>query len=295
MNQVAENIEVRRPVMRYHGGKWRIAPWIIAQFPKHRVYVEPYGGAGAVLLQKPRSHSEIYNDLWDDVVNVFRVLRDPDKAEQLRRAVALTPFSRTEMLESDKPAEDEIERARRIIYRSYSGFGSASANSLHKTGFRSNSRMSGNAPSMDWRNWPDHIASFTERLRGVCIESRPALDLIRQHDAVDTLFYLDPPYVHSTRGMRRRNAAYQFEMTDDDHRDLANVLSEATGMVFLSGYRSGIYDELYAGWKRIDRKSYADGAAKRIESLWLNPAAAKHGQQHLDLDATAPRGHEHGK
>lgn len=193
MNNVAQSTQVRRPPMRYHGGKWRIAQWIIRHLPPHRVYVEPYGGAGSVLLQKPRSHSEIYNDLWDDVVNVFRVLRDPEKAEQLRQQACLTPFSRTEMLESDEPATDEIERARRIIFRSYSGFGSASANSLHKTGFRSTSRRSGNAPSMDWKNWPEHITSFTERLRGVCIESSPALELIEQHDGSDTLFYVDPP------------------------------------------------------------------------------------------------------
>ena len=279
---MAENIEVKRPVLRYHGGKWRIADWIISHFPPHRVYVEPYAGGASVLLQKPRSHTEVYNDLWDDVVNVFRVLRDPEKAEELRRAVSLTPFSRTDMLESDQPAEGAIERARRIIYRSFSGFGSASANSLHKTGFRSNSRMSGNAPSMDWRNWPEHIEMFTERLRGVCIECRPALGLIEQFDGGDTLFYIDPPYPHSTRGMRRRNAAYRHEMADDDHIELAMTLHQCNSMVVVSGYSCELYDDLYREWQRVDRGSYADGAAKRVESLWINPAA-QHGQRHLDL------------
>ena len=283
MNQAAENVEVRRPPMRYHGGKWKTAKWIIAHFPQHRIYVEPYGGAGAVLLQKPRSHTEVYNDLWDDIVGVFRVLRDPEKAALLRQQCELTPFSRTEMLLSDEPIDDEIESARRMIFRSFSGFGSAAANSLHKTGFRSNSRQSGSPPSIDWRNWPAHIESFTERLQGVVIECRPALELIPQHDNAETLFYLDPPYVHSTRGMRRRNAAYRHEMTDGDHRDLAAALYKIEGMAVLSGYRCELYDELYRSWRRFDRRSLADGAVKRVESIWMNEPAVKYGQQHLDI------------
>lgn len=271
--------------MRYHGGKWKMAKWIIEHLPQHRIYVEPFGGAGAVLLQKPRSHTEVYNDLWDDIVGVFRVLRDPKKAVLLRQQCELTPFSRTEMLLSDEPACDEIEAARRMIFRSFSGFGSASANSLHKTGFRSNSRQSGSPPAVDWLNWPAHIESFTKRLQGVVIECRPALELIPQHDNAETLFYLDPPYVHSTRGMGRRNAAYRHEMTDDDHRDLADVLYKIDGMAILSGYRCELYDELYRSWRRFDRRSLADGAAKRVESIWMNESSIKHGQQHLALDA----------
>ncbi len=271
-----------RPVIRYHGGKWRLAQWIISQLPPHRVYVEPYGGGGSVLIQKERSHSEIYNDLWDEVVGVFRILRDPEKAERLRQQACLTPFARTEMVKADEPADDEIEAARRLIFRSFSGFGSASANSLHKTGFRSNSRRSGNAPAMDWRSWPAQIELFTERLRGVCIECRPALDLIRQFDAADTLFYIDPPYPHSTRGMRRRNAAYRHEMTDEDHEELASCLHGGSSMVVVSGYRCELYDDLYADYTRVDRRAYADGAAKRVESVWINKAA-KHGQRRLEL------------
>lgn len=285
MTETADNVEVRRPPLRYHGGKWKMAQWIIAHFPEHRIYVEPFGGAGAVLLQKPRSHTEVYNDLWDDIVSVFRVLRDPEKADQLRQQCELTPFSRTEMLLSDEPSEDEIEAARRMIFRSFSGFGSASVNSLHKTGFRSNSRPSGSTPAIDWRNWPVHISTFTDRLQGVVIECKPALELIPQHDSAETLFYLDPPYVHATRCMSRRNAAYRHEMTDHDHRELADVLYQIEGMAILSGYRCDLYDDLYGAWRRIDRRAFADGAAKRIESLWLNPAAAKFGQQQIDFDS----------
>ena len=64
-----------RPVLRYHGGKFRLAPWILTFFPRHTVYVEPFGGAAPVLLQKERLGAECYNDLDGEVVNLFRVLR----------------------------------------------------------------------------------------------------------------------------------------------------------------------------------------------------------------------------
>lgn len=269
--------------MRYHGGKWRLAEWIIEHFSAHRSYLEPFGGGASVLLQKPRSHSEIYNDRWGDVVNVFRILRDPELASELKRVCELTPFARAEMQLSDECAQDPIESARRMIFRSFSGFGSASSNSLHKTGFRSNSRQSGTSPARDWMHWPAHIDSFTKRLAGVVIENRDAIGLIWQHDKPDTLIYCDPPYVQSTRRTRRRNSAYRHEMTDDDHLELGEVLHNVDGAVVLSGYRCELYDELYGDWQRDDCHSYADGAAKRIESVWMNDLAMRQGQQRLAL------------
>jgi DNA adenine methylase len=99
-----------RPVLRYHGGKFRLAPWLTSFFPPHRVYVEPFGGGASVLLHKNRAHSEIYNDISDEIVNVFRVLRDPVMAARLSRLVRLTPFSRVEFLESYQELFDTWQR-----------------------------------------------------------------------------------------------------------------------------------------------------------------------------------------
>lgn len=262
-----------RPVLRYHGGKWKLAPWIIEHFPEHRVYVEPFGGGGSVLMRKARCYAEVYNDAWDTVVNVFRVLRDPGHANRLREAIALTPYSRTEFLSSYDEHADPVERARYTILRSFAGFGSASTNGKYATGFRANSNRSGTTPAHDWVNYPDQIPSFVERLRGVVIENKDALEVIEQHDTAKTLFYVDPPYPHVTRNMRRGNAAYARELSDTDHRSLAERLHAVTGMVVLSGYGCELYDrELYSNWTRYEREHLADGARKRTEVLWLNPA-----------------------
>jgi len=238
---------VTRPILRYHGGKWKLAPWIIANMPSHRVYVEPFGGGGSVLLRKQRSYAEVYNDKWDMVVNVFRVLRDRESAEELARLLTLTPFSRVEFEgcgDVDIEAiSDPIERARRTIFRSQAGFGSAASNARYSTGFRSNSNRSGTTPAQDWINYPAHVRTYVERLSGVIIEHRDAAGVMRQHDGEQTLHFVDPPYVHDTRNMQ--HAAYAHELTDQDHVALAAALHGLSGMVLLAGYPSALYEELY--------------------------------------------------
>jgi len=268
--------EVRRPPMRYHGGKWKLAPWIISHFPQHRIYVEPFGGGGSVLLRKPRSYAEVYNDMWGEAVNVFRVLRNPAQAAELRRLIELTPYARDEFEHTyGSITSDPVNMARQTILRSMAGFGSGSVNSGHKTGFRANSNRSGTTPAHDWANYPPHVTRFTERLQGVVIENRDACEVIAAHDDPQALFYVDPPYPLSTRYSLRASGVYAEEMQDSDHERLAEQLRGVTGMVLLSSYPSDLYERLYEGWSRVERASLADGAQKRVEVLWLNPAASK--------------------
>lgn len=280
-----------RPVLRYHGGKWLLASWVISHFPRHRIFVEPFCGAASVLMQKPRSYSEVLNDQWQDLVSVFRCLQEPAKAEQLQSKLELTPYARVEYDLACSPGEipDDVEKARRMIIRSFMGFGSGSTFREHKTGFRSNSNRSGTTPARDWVNYPTQIAAFTARLRGVVLECRDALSLIPQHDTPGTLFYCDPPYPRSTRSVKSdssRNGVYAHEMSDDKHRELAKVLRQVKGMVVLSGYPCDLYDcELYPDWVRVERPWFADGARKRMEVLWINPAAANVAQGKLPLFA----------
>lgn len=269
----------KRPLVRYHGGKWRLAPWIIENLPEHRIYVEPFGGGASVLLRKARCHAEVYNDLDGEIVNLFRVARE--HGGRLTELLRMTPFARSEYLEAWYPSEDPLEQARRTVVRSFMGFGSASVTmarapksggrgGLATTGFRANSNKSGSTPAKDWANYPDALGAIIERLQGVVIENRDALVVMGQHDSPDTLHYVDPPYVAETRD---RGEDYRHELDADGHARLAEILHGLAGMVVLSGYPSGMYDRLYGGWVRMDRAALADGARPRTECLWFNNVA----------------------
>lgn len=266
-----------RPLLRWHGGKWLQAPHIIAHFPPHRVYVEPFGGAWSVGLRKPRTYAEVWNDLDGELVNLFRVLRS-DRAQELPELLRMTPFARDEFYEAYELAEDPVERARRLIVRAFMGHGSDGASGQYRTGFRANSNRSGSTPAVDWINLPDSLELTIARLRGVVIENRPALQVMATHDGIDTLHYVDPPYLHETRARTHRRAdnggVYRHELTDEQHEELLAQLCRLRGMVVLSGYPSEIYDQALQGWTRIDRAALADGALPRTECLWLNPACA---------------------
>lgn len=260
---------MKRPALRWHGGKFRLASWIISNFPEHRIYTEPFGGAGSVLLKKPRSYAEVYNDLSDDLFNFFQVMRD--RPTELEAVLALTPFSRREFELAHNPHPDQIEKARRLVIRSFMGFGSDSAcDPARVSGFRANSNRSHTTPAHDWMNYPESIKAFADRLRGVTIENRDAFEVMAAHDGIETLHYVDPPYLPETR---KRVGAYKHELTTDDHNRLLEFLKGLKGAVVLSAYESEAYDSSLIGWKNITKDTMADGARPRTEVLWIKPAA----------------------
>lgn len=270
-----------RPVLRWHGGKWLLAPWIIAHFPPHRIYVEPFGGAWSVGLRKAPCYAEVYNDLDATVVNIMRVLRDPAMAAELLRRLELTPFARDEFYAAyvEQP-EDPIEFARLTLIRSLMGFGSAGVTDDYRTGFRANSNRSGTTPAHDWRSFPGALPAIIDRLRWVIVENRDAQEVMVAHDGPDTLHFVDPPYLHDTRSRRanRRGVGtrvYKHELNDEQHKDLLAFLCTLSGMVVLSGYPSLLYDDVLADWRRSERHALADGARPRTEVLWINPLATE--------------------
>jgi DNA adenine methylase len=269
-----------RPALRWHGGKWRLAPWIIAHFPPHRIYVEPFGGGASVLMRKVPIAAECYNDLDGAAVNVFRVLRDPASADELRRRLELTPFAREEFDDAYAPASDAIDAARKTIVLTFMGHGTDSATRNCRTGFRAavGAGVGAALPAQSWASYVAAVPFFTRRLLGVLIEQRDALEIIARYDGRDTLFYCDPPYVPATRsslaGGRGATHGYRHELSDADHLALLRRLRQLDGLVALSAYPSPIYDAELAGWSRRQCAARADGGVSRTEVLWLNPAAA---------------------
>lgn len=282
---------ITAPVIRYHGGKFRLAGWVLEHFPPHKCYVEPFGGAAGVLIQKPRSYAEVYNDLDGDIVNLFRVLQGEYSSKRLIELLVLTPYSRAEFELAWLPADDSIERARRIIIRAQMGFGSAGA-SKGRTGFRiDTARAYGTAQHL-WRSYPEHVATVCERLTGVLIENRPAAAVMLAHDTPATLHYVDPPYMHDTRvAGSEKGRYYRHELSDREHSELLTTLKHLQGMVVLSGYPSELYQTELEGWTMnttTARISAGRGGSTRQECLWINPTCmdALH-QRGLALEGAA--------
>lgn len=270
-------MSVAKPLMRYHGSKWKIAPWVISHFPEHNTYVEPFGGSASVLLRKPISNNEVYNDINNEVVALFRVLRDSKAAAELEKMVALTPYSRVEFEMAQLPADSDIEIARRLLVRANMAFGSGGA-TYQVGGFRTYTNRPGKSLAAHWRETGEKIMIVANRLSGVIIENKDAVSLINEHARKDTLFYLDPPYLHNTRNAAPE--AYKDEMSDDQHIALLSSIKRLAkankGMFVLSGYASELYDDILIndGWRKQSRQVSASGrkgGVIRTECLWLSP------------------------
>jgi len=250
-----------KAVLRYPGAKNRLASWICGYIPEHKVYLEPYAGSLAVLFNKSRSHIETVNDLDEEIVNFFEVLRNyPDL---LKRVVTMTPYSRSEYKRSYESADNEIERARRFCVRCWMGFG---CGNLYQNGFKTGQQTTSPNPAKAWLKLPEIMMVAAERLQGVQIENLSALELIGRYDTEDVFIYADPPYLHSTR----KNYLYKYEMTDTDHEELLKALLNHPGKVLLSGYDNDLYNDMLYGWEKVQKNTQAECGLKRTEVLWMN-------------------------
>lgn len=284
-------MNITAPVIRYHGGKFRLATWVLDHFPPHKCYVEPFGGAAGVLIQKPRAYAEVYNDLDGDIVNLFRVLQGEASSQRLIELLNLTPYARAEFELAWQAADEPVERARRLIIRAQMGFGSAGA-SKGITGFRiDTARAYGTAQHL-WERYPEHLTTICQRLTGVLIENRPAIEVLRAHDAHETLHYVDPPYMHDTRvNGAAKGRYYRHELSDEQHAELLATLKTLRGFVVLSGYPSELYRAELKDWTMNTtsaRISAGRGGSTRQECLWINPVCmdALH-QRGLALEGVA--------
>ena len=257
----------------WYGGKFSHLDWLLPLLPTSHHYCEPFAGSAAVLLNRRPSPVETYNDLDGEVCNFFRVLRDEKKA--LIEAIGLTPFSREEFAlacELD-PTVPPVERARRFYIRARQvRTGLAQTATLGRWANCKNTSRAGMSGVISrWLGGVQMLPEIAHRLLRVQIENRPAADVIELYDSVDTLFYCDPPYVHSTRGDSK---AYGHEMVDDEHRQLAKVLNATTGKVALSNYDCPLMKELYPPprWRKLVGPARTNHSTKgtRVEVLWVN-------------------------
>lgn len=249
---------MKNPLLDYFGGKWRIANRLIDIFPEHKSFVDPMCGAGSILFKKQPSKNEIINDKHNEIVNLFHVLRENRK--ELEDKLKLTPYSRSEYETARVASVDTIEQARRTMVKAWFGIGDSID---RKTGFKVSLTKHG-ASTGAWVSLVDFIGLYAERLRPVIIENLDYIEVIKRYDKIDTFFYLDPPYVLSTRS---RKHAYRHDWNDDDQHKFIEVVGKLSGKAMISGYDSEIYRKL--GWNRKEFSSRSQ-KKKTTEVVWMN-------------------------
>lgn len=256
-----------RPALRYYGGGWTRAPWIISHIPQHDNYLEPCFGAGSILLRKPPAMLETVNDLDGRVINFFRVLRQiPD---ELLLQINLTPWAEDEMRACVPVSTDPLEDARRFFMLCWATVYGGPTGQYFSFRYQKSVDNRYLAPPGDAIG-RDDLLQTAARLKNVQILNRDALELIEKFYRQDCVIYFDPPYLAETR---RRKQGYNHEPSPAWHRLAAMMLRSAKGPVLVSGYRSPLYERLYEnyGWVRVERKQSTNGKTKATECLWLSP------------------------
>jgi len=270
-------LELKKPkkliAFGWYGGKFSHLDWLLPLLPECLHYCEPFAGSGAVLMNREPSPVETYNDIDREVVNFFRVLRE--SKEELIEQIALTPFSREEFALACNldPELTDIERARRFYVRARQvRTGLAQTASIGRWANCKNTSRSGMSGVVSrWLGGVTQLDFIAERFLRVQIENRPATAIVKLYDSEETFFYCDPPYIHETRGDSK---AYGFEMDNQMHIELAEVLNAAKGKVALSNYDCELMNNLYSSkkWKKIysPEKTIHSTKDKRQEVLWVN-------------------------
>lgn len=258
----------------WYGGKFSHLEWLLGQLPPAHHYCEPFGGSAAVLLNREPAPVETYNDLDGEVVNFFRVLRD--HKEELIYAIGMTPFSREEFVDAIETNGNgtglpSTEQARRFFVRARQvRTGLAQTASAGRWANCLQTSRAGMAGAVSrWLGSVEGLEWIATRLLRVQIEHDRAVNVIQRYDSPDTLFYCDPPYPHDSRGDSK---AYQYEMTDLEHIELYEILSNVQGKVAISGYHGALMDSLYKGWNSHEEgfKKTHSVKTERMEVLWTN-------------------------
>ena len=250
-----------KAILKYPGGKWRIADWIISYFPEHKVYVEPYFGSGGCFFNKQPSYIETINDIDGNIVNLFRVCRD--YPEELAREINLTPFSRDEFISCNTPSDNPIEQARRTLVRYHQSFGTSNSS---KNSWRNVQTYGGPRCATMWNCLTEIIVNCCERLKEAQIENTDALTLIERYNDEDTLIYCDPPYLQE---LRKKNM-YKHEMSNEQHIELLKVLKASKSKIILSGYDNELYNSELSDWTTAEKQTIAQMGLHRTEKLWMN-------------------------
>jgi DNA adenine methylase len=259
-----------RPAIKWYGGKRYLADWIVGHFPRHRIYLEPFGGGASVLLSKPPVEVETYNDIDLRLTRFFRVLRD--HGDDFIKKVSLIPYSQIEFETArEYPlTAGDLEKAICDFVRWRQSFAGKGQSWSYTTG-RARGGMAGDVNA--WWTAIDSLPRVIDRIRRVQFICQSAFEAIPRFDHEEGLIYCDPPYLHETRCQQSTNV-YHAEMSNQEHRELAALLSRCKASVVLSGYDSPLYREMYGDWQKVTTEiaNHAAGGRQKnreTECLWI--------------------------
>ena len=239
--------------------------------PEHIHYVEPFFGGGSVLLNKPAEGvSEVVNDVHHELTNFWRVLQDETKFEKFKRIVEAMPFSQVEWNDAHEKSHSSIREAVNFFVRCRQS--RAGKFDCFATLSRNRTRRKMNEQASSWLTAVEGLPAVAARLKRVVVMCDDAVKVIHSQDGDNTLFYLDPPYVHESRVT---TSDYDFEMSTDQHTDLLEAVSQCNGNVLLSGYPNELYDRYLKDWNTVDieidnKASNAKRKPIKIERIWMN-------------------------
>lgn len=264
---------LKSPAFSWVGGKSKLMPQLEKLMPNHTTYVSVFGGAASDILRKHYSAQEIYNDLDQDVVNVFRVFKNAPKLQQLIDNLVFSLYSRVEYGESinvlQSDCKNSLKRAWAFLNISICGVACITPNKAVPGNFAVNFSA---VKSKRRTQVTKMLQDIAIRFRPVIVENRPWQQIINKYDKQGTFFYLDPPYVPSARVSKD---IYRHEMTDDDHIALATRLQKLKAFAMLSGYDNPIYRKLLKGWRKKTFKTWCSVSPQkkkpeRKECVWMN-------------------------
>lgn len=263
--------KVIRPPVKWHGGKYYLAKKIIDLFPEHRIYLEPFGGAASVLLNKPPVEVEAYNDLDLTISRLFRVLQK--EGRKFAELLQFVPYSQYEfeMAATYPDGASDVEKAVCDYIRWRQSFGGQGKTWSYTT-TRARGGKAGDVNA--WWTSIEQLPYIIERLKRVQLLHQPAIKAIKRFDHSEALIYCDPPYLHETRNPNSRDV-YGIEMTTEEHIELGEALNECQSKVVISGYPSDLYKKMFKGWREVefDIANHSSGGKKKKrmrEILWMN-------------------------
>jgi len=266
---------------------------LLELIPPHEIYVEPFCGAAHLFFRKPKSKKEVLNDKDELIINFFKVLQDPSKAEELARRIYFTPHSRKIYYEAYRILEtryhelSDLEKAYYFIIANAQNF-----SGRWKAGWAFDIKDNQRWPRL-WNKIPEKILLAVERLKNVQLECDDFEKILKRYDTPKTFFYCDPPYLLDSRMDSGRDYRVEFSSVEDHERFL-KVVKRVKGKVMITHYAHPLYNKMLKEWYKISFSSviFCLGSVRRIkkkkkpkitECVWLNYKPPRKGKRFIDL------------